>query len=76
MKTPHKIYAIQIKIKNVWEFGPRFYGLDVASGLVGSYFMSTYELVNQERLELCRREHIALEKTRIIIYELEKIFHE
>lgn len=42
-----ELYVVQIKGPNGWEFGPRLYGLDMTTGLVGSEAVGTQELAQQ-----------------------------
>lgn len=47
------LYAIQTKVKGKWQFGPKLYGMDTLTGLVGPYFMN-YEAAISTKKELER----------------------
>lgn len=43
-----KLYAVQVLTKDGWTYGPRLYGMDISTGLVGPYFVGNRKLAEEQ----------------------------
>lgn len=59
-----KLYAIQVKTDKGWEFGPKFYGMDTETEMVGPYFVASLHWALEEARALAK--HRELGTTRIV----------
>ena len=54
-ETPKmKLYTIQVLVKGEWQYGPRFYGVDTITGIVGPHFVASFEWALEEAKKIAK----------------------